>query len=110
MPSPRRGSSWLVNSFFDESLWSVIITWLSPADIVLFGRVCKAVAESCAASSWATWWCKARWQRLTGTCPALKPHRANATREWSVGTPAPRGHVGMPHRLLGVTWACLTGS
>jgi len=78
LPSPRRGSSWLVNTFFDAALWSIIITYLSPSEVVLFGRVCKAIAQACTTGSWATWWYRTQsavlvpHKKLTATlAPAL---------------------------------------
>lgn len=55
IPSPRRGSTILVNAFFDDALWSIIIAFLSPAEVVLFGRVCQAAHER-TVGRWASWW------------------------------------------------------
>ena len=59
IPSPRRGSSILSSAFFDDALWSTILGFVSPADVAVFGRVCKA-ACACASSEWANWWLKAQ--------------------------------------------------
>lgn len=61
IPSPRRGSSILASAFFDDALWSTILGFLSPADVAVFGRVCKATC-ACASSEWANWWLKAQSQ------------------------------------------------
>ena len=55
-PSPRlHASSNIVDAFFDDALWSVIIGFLSPTEVIIFGRVCKA-GHAMTVASWASWW------------------------------------------------------
>ena len=48
----------LVNTFFDDALWSMIITFLSPRECVIFAEVCKAT-QARTVAEWQTWWFKA---------------------------------------------------
>ena len=40
---------------FDEWAWSIIVLFLSPSDVVRFGRTCNC-ARAYTADDWATWW------------------------------------------------------
>ena len=48
----------LADAVFDEALFSIIITFLSPLDIARLGSASKEAQSSCAAAQWANWWSK----------------------------------------------------